>query len=118
MSESPDGSEILRICLGGTSRCAGDVKGPGHGTDVSTGQADGLRGWTDTLDVSNSAGMDGMSDGEGAGTYLGARGTKRVVHTTDGVGSQSDASSGHWDVPSVGMDVITAANMPEIISIP
>jgi len=68
--------------------------------------------------VSNGAETAVISNDEGAGTYLGARGAKRVVHATDGVGSQSDASSGHWDVPSIGTDAITAANVPEIVSIP
>jgi len=35
------------------------------------GQMDELRGWSDTLDVLHSAAMASMSEGEGAGTYLG-----------------------------------------------
>jgi len=34
-SESPDGSEISCICLGGTSWCAGDANHPGNDVDES-----------------------------------------------------------------------------------
>jgi len=60
-SESPDGGGIPRVHLGSTSWRAGDANGPGNQADASRGQADGRRGWTDTLDVSNNAGMSGMT---------------------------------------------------------
>ena len=68
--------------------------------------------------MSNDAGMAGMSDGEGAGTYLDARGAKRVVDARDGIGSQSDMSSGHSDMPSTETDVNRSANAMENVSIP
>ena len=37
--------------------------------------------------MSNGTETDGMSHGEGAGTYLGVRDAKHVVNMTDGVGS-------------------------------
>jgi len=36
----------------------------------------------------------------------------------DGIGSQSDASSGHWDVQSVEMEAITPADATQIIRTP
>jgi len=68
--------------------------------------------------MSNSAEMDGMSHGEGAGTYLGVRDAKYIVNTTDGIGSHADMSTEHGDVPRVNMDVAMTANEPETISIP
>ena len=123
--ESLNGDETPCICLGGTWMRTGDVNGAGNGADESNGQTDRLRGQTgrstgqmDASNTSNNAGMAGMSDGEGAGTYLDARGMKRVVDARDGIGSQSDMSSGHWDVPSVETDAMTPANTTETVSIP
>jgi len=108
-----------------TSWRAGDTNGIGDQMDGSKGQADVLRGradeskgWTDTLDVSNGAETTGVSHGDGAGTYLSIRDTKRVVNAMNTVGSQLDVSSGHWDVPSVETDAITHENVPENVSIP
>jgi len=106
-----DGDANACVHLGGMSPCAGDTNGVGRGTDV-------LRSQTDASNASNDAETDGISHGEGAGTYLGARGAKRVVHATDGVGSQSDASSGHRDVPSVDTDAINTAYATQNVSIP
>jgi len=117
-SESPDGDGIPRVHLGSTSWRAGDANGPGNQADASNGQTDESKGWTDALNASNHTETAGISCDEGAGAYLGARGAKRVIDATDGVGSQSDASSGHWDVPSVETDAITAANATETVSIP
>jgi len=114
-SESPDGGGIPRVHLGSMSWRAGDANGPGN---QANGQADGSRGWTDTLKVSNNAETDGMSSGEGAETYLGAGGAKRVLNATDGVGSRTDASTGPTDVPRVRTDAITTANASDIVSIP
>ena len=117
-SESPDNGSIPRVHLGSTSRRAGDANGAGHGADGSTGETNGSRGQTDALRASNKAETDSMSDGEDAGTYLDARGAKRVVNAMDGVGSQSDASREHWDVSCVETDAYTTANATETVSIP
>jgi len=100
------------VCLGGTRWRTNDADSPGRGTDASNGQTDTLRGETDALGTSNNAGTAGMSDGEGAETYLGVR------HATDGIGSQSDTSIGHSDVPSVETHTNRPTNTPEIVSIP
>jgi len=107
-SESPNGGGIPRVRLGNMSWRACDANGPRNGADRSSSQADGRRGRTDTLDVSNSTETDGMSWDDGAGTYLGIRGAKHVINTTVGIGSHTDASDGHRDVPSVQ----THANIP------
>ena len=83
-----------------------------------SGQAGELRGLADTPEVSNSTETAGMSDGEGAKTYLGVGATKHVVDVTHGVGSYTDASSGYTDVPSIQKDAITTANETEVVSIP
>ena len=120
-----DGDTNACVHLKCTSWRAGDTNGVGDRTDgskgqadVSRGRADESKGWTDTLDVANGAETTGVSHGDGAGTYLSVRDAKRVVNATDGVGSQLDASSGHWDVPSVETDAITPENAPENVSIP
>jgi len=117
-SESPDGGGIPRVHLGGTRSRAGDANGCGNRADASSCQVDASRGWTDILDVPNGAGTAGMSDGEGAETYLGVRDAKRIVNATDGVGSHANASSGHADVPNVQTNANKPANTPEIVSIP
>jgi len=131
-SEGPDGSEIPCVRLGCTSWCAGNANGPGNRMDRSRGQADEsegladgskgqadvLRGSTDASSASNRAETDGMSNGEGAGTYLGAGDAKCVVDARNGVGNHMDASSRHSDMPSVKTDAISTANVTEIISTP
>jgi len=117
-SESPDSGGIPRVHLGSTIWRAGDANGIGNRTEGSGGQADVSRGLTGTLDVPNGAGTAGMSDGEGAETYLGVRDAKRVVHATDGVGTHADTSSGYGDAPSVETDTLTTANATEIVSTP
>jgi len=62
---------------------------------------DESKGLTDVLRMSNSTGTAGISHGDSAGTYLGAQGVEHVIDATDSIGSQSDAPSGHWDMPSV-----------------
>ena len=91
--EGPDGSEIPHVRLGGTSCRVGDVNCLGCRTDGSRSQADGSTGQTDASNASNGAETAGMSKGEGADTYLGARGTKCSIRETDGVGSQTDVST-------------------------
>jgi len=109
--ESPDGGGILRVHLGGTRSRAGDANDCGNRADAS-------RGSTDALSTSNNAEMAGMSDGEGAGTYLGVGGTKCIVNATDGVGSRTDASTGPTDVPCVATHANIPANATQIVSIP
>lgn len=78
--------------------CAGDPNGLGSQmdglsceADVSTGQADVLRGWTETL---------------------GAGGTKCSAEVTEGFGSHMDPSSARTGVLSAGTDVnMTEAKM-------
>ena len=83
-----------------------------------SGQADGSTGQTDASNTSNGAETAGMSKGEGADMYLGARGTKRSIREMDGIGSQTDVSTWHRDILSVKTDVNIPAEAPEIISIP
>ena len=116
--ESPNGGEIPRVRLRGTSPRAGDANGPGRGTDASKGLADVSRARADASNASNRAETDGMSCDEGAGTYLSVRDAKRVVHATDGVPSHADASTGHGDVPCVVTDAYITATATEIISSP
>ena len=118
MSEEPGGGGILRVHLQGAN-------GPGHGTDgsrghmeMSRGQADVSRSQTDALNASNGAETDGMSDIEGAGTYLGVRDAKHVVNVMDGIGSWMDALTRPTDVLSIQMDALTTANATQSVSIP
>jgi len=114
-SESPNGGGIPHVRLGNTSWRACDANGPRNGVDRSSSQADGRRGRTDTLDVSNGTETDGMSWDDGAGMYLGVRGAKRVINASVGVGSHTDTSDGHRDVPSVQMHVNIPANTTQNI---
>jgi len=68
------------------------------------------------LDTSNSTGMGSISC-RGAETYLGAESMKHSVVETDGLGSQTDALSGHTDVPSIANDTLKPANEAETVSI-
>ena len=116
-SEGPDGGGIPCVRLRGTSWHACHANGSRSWTDRSRGQADELKGWadelrgsTDALSVSNGSETDRISDGKGAGTYLGVGDAKRVVHATDGIRSQMDMSTGHGEVPNVQTDVIKPVN--------
>ena len=109
--ENLESGGIPCVRLGGTWMQTGDVNGPGCRVDESTGQMD-------VLDTLNGAETTGISHGDGAEMYLDARDAKCVVHAMDGVGSQTDASSGHGDVPSVEMDVLIPTNVPGIVRIP
>jgi len=117
-SDSPDSGGIPHVCLGSTTWHAGDANGHANGVDALSGQVDESRRLTDVMGTSNRAETDGMSNGEGAGTYLGAGDMKRVVDTTNGVGNHTDTSSRHSDVPNVQTNANKPANMPEIVSIP
>ena len=85
-------------------------------TDESKGPADGLSGWTDTLTVSDSAGSARISHSNDPDMYLGPGDVKHVIHEADGVGSQTDASTGHSDMPSIETDLDIPANETGIIS--
>jgi len=110
-SESPDGGEISRICLGGTSWCAGDANRPGNDADES-------RGLMDMARTSNSAETAGISHGDGAGTYLDIGDPKHGVEVTDGIRSHVDVSTGHGNVPSAELDAQTTTDTPEIVRTP
>jgi len=113
-----NGETSMRVHLRGASWCADDTNGAGHGAEGLTGETDVSRGSMDMLGTSNSTRTDGISHGDGAGTYLDAGGAKHVIDVTVGVGSHADASNGHTDVPSVQMNALTTANAPETVSIP
>ena len=116
-SEDLGSSDIPRVRLGGTQMRTGDVNGSRGQTDWSDDQMDEPRGQTYVLNQSNNAEMAGISHGDGAGTYLGAGDAKRGVEVTNGVGSQTDMSIGHGDVPSVETDPNKPAKAPENVSI-
>ena len=63
-----------------------------------------LRGWVDTLSVLHSAETLVVSHRTGAGTYLSTGDAKCAVNETDGIGSHTDASSGHRDTLNVSND--------------
>jgi len=114
--EAPNGGGILHVRLGRTRLRACHADRLGNGADASRGRADELRGLADALNASNGAEIAGMSDGEGAGTYLGVRDAKRVVNATDGIGSRMDVLTRPTDVSSVEMDAYSTANMMEFVS--
>jgi len=71
-----------------------DVNGPrsrvdasNYLTDRSHGQADELRALADASNTSNNTKMAGISNSEGARTYLGTRDAKHTVDGTNGLGS-------------------------------
>ena len=68
---------------------------------------------TDTLNMLNGTETTGISCGESVDTYLGAGRANRLVDQSNSVGSHTDTSSRHADVPSVQTDARTAANAPE-----
>ena len=115
--EDPYSSSIPHVHLGSTNWRAGSTNSPGREMDELRGQADGRRGWTDTLSVSHSAETTGMSNGEGAGMYLGAGGANHIVNTTNGIRCHADALTGPTDIPSVNTDAITPANMTQTVRI-
>ena len=124
-SEGPDGGGIPRVRLRGMSWHACHANSSRSWTDRSRGQADESKGWadesrgsTDASSMSNGSETDKISNGKGAGTYLGVGDTKHIVHATDGVRSQTDVSTGHGEVPNIQTDAIKPVNKPENISIP
>jgi len=102
-SEDLGSGGIPHVRLGSTSWRACDANRPGHRmdgsrswTDELRGQADESEGQADASNASNRPETVEMSCGEGAGAYLGVGDPKRGGVETDGLGSQTDASSGHW----------------------
>ena len=109
--------DIPCIRLGGTQMQTGDANGSRGQTDWSDDQTDEPRGQTYVPNQSNNAEMAGISHGDGAGTYLGAGDVKCGVKVTNGIGSQTDMSIGHGDVPSVETDPNKPTKAPENVSI-
>ena len=116
-SEDLGGGDILCIRLGGMQMQTGDVNGSRGQTDWSDDQTDEPRGQMYVPNQLNNAEMASISHGDGAGTYLGAGDAKRGVEVMNGVGSQTDMSIGHGDVPSIETDPNKPAKAPENVSI-
>ena len=94
---------IPHVHLGSMSWHACDMNRPEHQTnglrsqtDELRGQADESEGQVDASNTSNRPETVEMSCGEGAGMYLGVEDPKCGGVEMDGLGSQTDASSGHW----------------------
>ena len=121
--ENLDCSDIPRMYLRSMNWCAGDPNGLGSQmdglsceADVSTGQADVLRGWSETLSMSDSPETAGISCGDNLGTYLGAGGAKCSAEVMEGFGSHMDPLSTRTGVLSAGTDVNMTVNEAETIS--
>ncbi|KIM55295.1 hypothetical protein SCLCIDRAFT_30456 [Scleroderma citrinum Foug A] len=120
--ESPNSGEIPRVRLGSTSVHARDANGPGNQADESSGRAnvlkglpDGMGAQTDTSNALNVTETEIIDHGEGAGTYLCAGDAKRIVDVTDGIGSQTDMSSGYVDVLSIETYALIPTTTPGIV---
>ena len=113
-----DGGDIPCVRLGGTRMRPGDANGPGCQADRLRGPTDVLRSWTDTLNVSNSAGTAGLGHSDDLGTYLSVTDAKRVILETDDDGCHTDASTRQTDVLSVETDLRIPANTPANVRIP
>ena len=121
--EDPCSSGIPCMHLRGTTWRAGDANGIGDQvdmlkgqTDESKGPVDGSSGWMDTLTMSDSTGSARISHSNDPDMYLGPGDAKRVIHEVDDIGSQTDVSTGHSDMPSIKMDSDIPANETGIIS--
>ena len=82
---------------------------------LETRQIGHMARWMDVLNALNGAGTSGISHSNGGDTYLGVGDTKHGVRETDGLGSQTDTSSGHSDVPSIKLDTLIPTIAPAII---
>ena len=111
--EGPDGGDIPRMYLGSTRMQTGDAKDSRGRMDVSSGQADDPRAWTDTLNVSNSAETDVIGHGKGVSTYLGTGDPKCLIHETDGIRGHADMSTGQMHAPSIETKAIIPVNTVE-----
>ena len=67
------------------------------------------------MDTSYNAETAILGHGDDPSTYLDTRDAKCNVDKTDGLGSHADALGGHSDMPSVEMDMDTAAIAPAIV---
>ena len=124
-SENLGNGDMLRMYLGSTNWHAGDPNGLGNRmdvltcqVDVSTGYADVLRVWTDTLDVPSSTETASVSQGDDAETYLGIGDVKHAVFEMDGVRSHADTPTGHGEAPSVKSNTTKPVNVMEIVRTP
>ena len=115
-SENLGSSDILRMYLGSARPHPGDANRVGLQVDGSHSQADVLRDQTDAPIVSDNTETASISHGKGAGMYLGVGGMKWPVEVMDSIGSHADASSGHSDMPSIGVNVDTPANEAKTVS--
>ena len=112
--ENLDCGDIPRMYLRSTNWYAGDPNGLGSQmdgssckADVLTGQVDVLRGWTETLRVSDSPETASISHGDNLGSYLGAGGTKHSAEVMEGFGSYAY---------TIGNETETTENKAEIVS--
>jgi len=112
--DSGSGETIAHIRLGGMSPRADDANGPGRRMDLSSGQADELKGQADTLNVSYNAKTAGVSDGDCGGMYLGTRGAKRAVDSANGLGSRTEMSEGQTEMSRAQTDALNASNTAEM----
>ncbi|KIM54336.1 hypothetical protein SCLCIDRAFT_31202 [Scleroderma citrinum Foug A] len=124
-SEDPHSGEIPHMHLRGMNWRACNAEGLGSQVDMSKDQADWLesqadvlRGWMDTLTVSNHAEMAQMSCGNDPGMYLATGDARRIICETNGLAGHADTSTGQTDAPSVKTDARISANEPESVSIP
>ena len=127
--DTPDGSDIPCVYLGGTRWRACNIEGPGNRmdgscceTDVSSsevdaskGQADGSVGQMDTLSVSNRAVTTRLSHSEDPETYPTTEDTKRVIHEADGIRSHAEVLTGHGEIPCIGNKTETSENKTGIV---
>lgn len=54
-----------------------------------------------------------ISHRDEAGTYLGITDAKHIIYVTDGIGSPTDMSTGHGEIPSIKSDALTTENKTE-----
>ena len=101
---------MLHMCLEGLRMWMGNVDGPGHRTDVSKGLPDGSGAQMDAPNVLNRAGKDRLGHSDELVMYLGIGDMKHVINVTNGVGSPMDMLTGHREVPSIELDVLTTEN--------
>ena len=114
--DDPGGGETPRVCLGGTKMRVGERKGHGCRADESKGQANESKGQADASTVLNTCKTVAMGDGGGTGARSDAGDARRDRVGPDGHANQSDALSGHRDVPDICNSVNTTADATESIS--
>ena len=123
-SEKPHSGEIPRVRLAGVRWHADDENGPRSGADASNGHMNGSHGQADeskdsaeASNTSNNAITATMSDSESAGTYLGARDTRRAIDGTNGLGGQTEMSEGQTDMSRAQADAPNVSNTAETAGI-